>query len=90
MRLTLNLTPEHEATLQARALAQGVSAEQYALGVLEKDLQTSASPKQTDRHISEIFAEIVAGIPTEEFDKLPRDGSLEHDHFLCGHRKRYD
>ena len=89
MSLTLNLPPEQEATLKARALAQGVSAEQYARGVLEKDLKAFDSASQPGgRHISEIIAEITADVPAEEFDKLPRDGSREHDHYLYGHPKR--
>jgi plasmid stability protein len=89
MSLTLNLPPDKEATLRARALAQGVSAEQYARRVLEEDLQTLESAGKTDnRHISEIIAEIMAGVPPEEFAKLPKDGSREHDHYLYGHPKR--
>jgi len=89
MSLTLNLPPEQEATLKARALAQGLSAEQYARGVLEKDLKAFEGASQpSSRHISEIIAEITAEVPPEEFAKLPRDGSREHDHYLYGHPKR--
>jgi plasmid stability protein len=85
MSLTLNLPPDKEATLKARALTQGVSAEQYARRVLEEDLQTlERAGKSDDRPISEIMA----GVPPEEFAKRPKDGSREHDHYLYGHPKR--
>jgi hypothetical protein len=89
MSLTVDLSPEQEATLQARALAQGVSAEQYVRGVLERDLKPFESAGQRGgRHISEIIAEITAEVPAEEFGKLPGDGSREHDHYLYGHPER--
>lgn len=91
MSLTLELPPDKEATLKAKALAQGVSAEQYACRVLEEDLQASGGEnagKPDNRHISEIIREIMAGVPPEEFAKLPRDGASQHDHYLYGHPKR--
>ena len=85
----LELPPDKEAALKAKALAQGVSAEQYARQVLEEDLQTLESAGKPDhRHISGIIAEIMAEVPPEEFAKLPRDGAREHDHYLYGHPKR--
>ncbi len=89
MSLMLNLPPDQEAMLKARATAQGVSAEQYACGVLEKDLRAFEGASQPGvRHISDIIAEITAEVPPEEFSKLPRDGSREHDHYLYGHPKQ--
>jgi hypothetical protein len=38
MNLTIKLPAEDEEALKAKATAQGVSAEQYALLVLERDL----------------------------------------------------
>jgi hypothetical protein len=37
----------------------------------------------------EIFEGIWGNIPEEEFEKLPKDGALEHDHYIYGTPKRY-
>jgi hypothetical protein len=41
------------------------------------------------RPIWEVIAEISAEIPMEEWEKLPSDGSVNHDHYLYGAPKRY-
>jgi Arc/MetJ-type ribon-helix-helix transcriptional regulator len=38
--------------------------------------------------IWEVFAEITASIPEEEWAKLPTDGSEQHDHYIYGTPKR--
>jgi hypothetical protein len=90
MTLTLELSAEREAVLNAKAQAQGLTAEQYARLVLEENLNAhdGGEPKTDGRHISEIMAEIMADVPPEEFAKLPKDGASEHDHYLYGHPKR--
>jgi hypothetical protein len=47
------------------------------------------SSKETRRPIWEVAAEISASIPLEEWEKLPSDGSVNHDHYLYGSPKRY-
>ena len=90
MILTVEISLEREAALKARAQARGISAEQYARLVLEENLKEhdSDGSKPDVRHISEVIAEIIAGVPPEEFAKLPKDGASEHDHYLYGHPKR--
>jgi hypothetical protein len=41
------------------------------------------------RPIWEVIAEISSEIPMEEWEKLPSDGSVNHDHYLYGAPKRY-
>jgi plasmid stability protein len=69
MTLIINLPDEDVAALQAKATARGISAEQYALQVLEQDLapewlrRSWASAKEggVDRlSMDEIDAEITA------------------------------
>jgi hypothetical protein len=73
MSLTLNLPPDQEATLNAKARAHGVSAEQYAYGVIEKDLKAfEGAIQHNGRHISEIIAEIMADIPADEIRQAPQ------------------
>jgi plasmid stability protein len=69
MNLTIKLPDEDVAVLKAKATARGVSAEQYALQVLEQDLapewlrQSWASAKKAgvdQLSMDEIDAEIAA------------------------------
>ena len=84
MTLKIEIPEARAAALKAKALARGLSDEQYAQQVLEENLTTDSET----RHISEVIAEIMAGVPLEEFAKLPKDGATEHDHYLYGHPKR--
>lgn len=49
----------------------------------------SASEKKDTRPIWEVIAEISSEIPDEEWEKLPSDGSVNHDHYLYGAPKKY-
>jgi plasmid stability protein len=69
MNLTINLPDEDVETLKAKATARGITAEQYALQVLEQDLApewlreswASAKEEGLDRlSMDEIEAEIAA------------------------------
>lgn len=57
------------------------------LEMVEK--KTSASSKRDTRPIWEIAIEISESIPLEEWEKLPSDGSVNHDHYLYGAPKKY-
>ncbi len=48
----------------------------------EKQAGTDARP------IWEIFAELSAQVPAEEWGKMPSDGAEQHDHYLYGAPKR--
>lgn len=71
MTLTIELPDDEETALQARALLHGVSVEEYARRVLEKDLKKHATARLNPklRHISEVMAEIMADVAPEEFEK---------------------
>lgn len=86
MTLILELSAEREAALKEQAQARGVSAEQYALQVLERDLRSSAN---TNRHISEVITDMMKDVPPEDSAALPNDGASEHDHYLYGSPKRH-
>ena len=97
MTLTIELSDERQAAvLAANARAQGVSEEQYARQLLEHALgvsgaQVGASPEDQSsdsRPIWEVMLDNLKGIPPEAFDRLPKDGASEIDHYLYGHPKR--
>ena len=84
MTLTIELPEEEVTVLAAKAQAQGVSAEQYARLVLERDLRTDA----VRQPISQAIREIWSDMPVEVRTKLPRDGASEIDHYIYGLPKR--
>jgi phage terminase Nu1 subunit (DNA packaging protein) len=84
MTLTIDLPEEEVTVLAAKAQAQGVSAEQYARLVLERDLRTDA----VRQPISQAIREIWSDMPVEVRTKLPRDGASEIDHYIYGLPKR--
>jgi plasmid stability protein len=63
MTLILQLPDSKEAALKARAQAQGVSAEQCAQQVLDRDLERPESPATgpAPRRISHRIAEVIGG-----------------------------
>jgi hypothetical protein len=63
---------------------------------VSKDDETvaEAAPRGNDEDATgpavwEIFAEIWGSLPEQEFERLPSDGALEHDHYIYGTPKRY-
>lgn len=84
MMLILELPENKEKAPKAKVRAQGVSAEQYATQVLERDLEppVSAPADSDNRPISQVIAEIMADVPAEVRAQLPKDGAGEHDHYI--------
>ena len=54
MNLTIQLPDEEVPVLKAKATARGVSAEQYALQVLEQDLAAAAEPQAARRRFDNL------------------------------------
>ncbi len=89
MTIVLELPDHKEAALKAKAQAQGVSAEQYAQYVLGRDLEETNSAEPCDeRPIWEVVTEIMKDVPDEVFDRLPKDGASQVDHYIYGLPKR--
>ena len=55
---------------------------------LNQEQAGANQPSCTHKPIWEEFAEIAAGVPDEEWAKLPRDGAEQHDHYIYGTPKR--
>jgi plasmid stability protein len=85
MTLTIHLPDEQQATLDAKARALGISAEEYARQVLVQDLEADA---RSHRHISEIILEHMSKVPPEIMAQMPTDGASEHDHYIYGWPKK--
>jgi hypothetical protein len=66
------------------------SKQQEVLALVDEMLKEDhepSSPKNI-RPIWEIITELSAQVPMEEWEKLPRDGAEQHDHYLYGSPKR--
>lgn len=57
------------------------------LKIVEQRLEKNKP--ENSRPIWEIAKEISESIPLEEWEKLPSDGSINHDHYLYGAPKKY-
>jgi hypothetical protein len=92
MSLTIDLPGEAERALQNKARAAGVTAEQYAQRLLERDLGTAgegtASAQQPLRNVADAILHRMRELPPEAFEGLPADGASQHDHYLYGSPKR--
>lgn len=90
MNLTVEVRDELGAVLKAHAQAQGVSPDRIVRQVLEDTFageipQVAASPA---RHLWDLIADNMSDVSDEEFEKIPRDGASQVDHYLYGHPKR--
>jgi hypothetical protein len=90
MTLLVKLDDNNDAALIAKAQAQGISAEEFAARILDRELRApapaaTATPR---RHISEVIRERVSKIPAEVWKDFPTDGASEHDHYIYGLPKR--
>ena len=89
MTLKLDIPKETEAGLLAQAHAYGLSLEDYAKQVLlERVQETVTSAKSDERPIWEVITNLVKDVPDEVFDRLPKDGASQVDHYIYGLPKR--
>jgi hypothetical protein len=80
MTLIIDL-PELDVTLlNARATAEGLSAEQCARQLLQRSL-ASPTPRQP---LPARIRELLADMPGEVRAKHPADGASQHDHYIYG------
>jgi hypothetical protein len=89
MNLSVEVPDVLASALIAKANEQGVSVSSYASQVLERDLrstETQAVPGEAP--IWDIVTDIMKDVPDEVFDRLPRDGASQVDHYIYGLPKR--
>jgi hypothetical protein len=55
---------------------------------MESNGSVSNAAKHESKAIWETILETMAGVPDEEWDKLPPDLSEQHDHYIYGTPKR--
>ena len=89
MTVTIRLTDEQAAVLQEQAAAEGLTVDIWLQRLAEQYTQSRPPSHATNhRPIWETILDNMKDVPIEEFERLPRDGSSEHDHYLYGYPKR--
>jgi hypothetical protein len=92
MNLNVEVGDEIEAVLKARAQAQGVTPDHIASQVLKDafagEISQSAEPSASAGQFWQEILDNMKDTPMEEYEKLPRDGASQVDHYLYGHPKR--
>ena len=92
MTVTIQLSDEQAAALQAQAAAEGLTIDAWLQGLAQEYARQPTPPsmqKRDERPIWEVIADNMKDVPPSEFEKLPKDGASEHDHYLYGHPKRH-
>jgi len=91
MTVTIQLSDEQAAVLGAEAALEGLTVDGLLQRLAEQHAQLRPSPPERrpdGRPIWEIVTERMKRVPEDVFERLPRDGASEHDHYLYGSPKR--
>jgi len=81
------MQPDAANTIFEKLKTLSIEDQEEILRLVEVKL--SRPQKAETRPIWEVITEISSEIPLEEWEKLPSDGSVNHDHYLYGAPKKY-
>ncbi len=84
MTLTITLSDEQAAVLQAKAAAEGLSVKAWIQKLAEPQV-AAERPLQT---AANIILESMRDVPPEIMGQMPTDGASQHDHYIYGWPKR--
>jgi hypothetical protein len=84
MTLTIKLSDEQAAALQAKAAAEGLSLEEW----LQKLAEREPAAGRPHRHIADVIVENMRNVPPEIMAGMPTDGASQHDHYIYGWPKK--
>ncbi len=89
MSLTIDLSPEQEAALRAKAESLGLTVEAFVKQRVEGEcVEDAPMTPRDDRPIWQVISEYVNALSPDTFDDMPTDGASEHDHYLYGSPKK--
>jgi hypothetical protein len=89
MTVTIQLSDEQAAALQAQAAQEGLTVEGWLQQLAEQHIHWRFSAcASEDRPIWDVILDNMKDVPPAEFEKLPKDGASQHDHYLYGYPKR--
>jgi hypothetical protein len=94
MTVRIELPRESEDALKARAQAAGLTVDEFARQVLERELAVPraplSAPPQGVRAVAEEIRERFRNLTGPAFDEPRLDGASQHDHYIYGVPKRDD
>ena len=93
MTVTIQLSQEQAAALEAQASAEGLPVDVWLQRLAEQHAHKPEPPANepaaaAERPIWATITERMKKLPAEVFKRPPRDGASEHDHCLYGSPKR--
>jgi Protein of unknown function (DUF2281) len=80
-------TPALWQSIQTKLQALPPDRQQQVLDFVEF-LAQKTQPQEAEKSIWDVLDEAAASIPPEELERMPTDGSYQHDHYLYGTPKR--
>jgi len=90
MRITIQLSEEQATALEAQAGEEGLTLDAWLQRLAEQYAHRQPTASLSDEvPIWDVILENMKDVPLAEFDRLPKDGASEHDHYLYGHPKRH-
>jgi len=91
MTVTIQLSDEQAAALQAQAANDGLTIDAWLQRLAEQYVQQAppCSPQKRDeRPIWEVIADNMKDVPPEVMAAMPKDGASQHGHYIYGWPKR--
>jgi len=90
MTVTIRLSDEQAAALEAQAAEEGLSVEEWLQRLAEQHakLRAFVMGQPSGRPVWELISERAQNLPQDVIDRLPIDAASEHDHYLYGSPKR--
>ena len=84
MTLTIRISDEQAAVLEARAAAEGLSVEAW----IQKLAEPGIAAERPLQDAANIIIESMKDVPPETMAQMPSDGATQHDHYIYGWPKR--
>lgn len=90
--MMIELPDEIAEPLKTHAQAKGISEASYVHRAVEhalaEDDKCLPDDQRNPRPIWEVIQDIMKDVPDEVFDRLPKDGASQVDHYIYGLPKR--
>jgi hypothetical protein len=83
MTLTIKLPPDIEKQVEAAATKRGVQPEEIVLDLV-RDKYRPASATNGKSSLQQLARKFHESIPAEAWEGVPKDRSINHDHYLYG------
>jgi hypothetical protein len=83
------MNPELAKKISDKIATLPEDEQEMVLEYIESRIELRSRTERDERPIWEVLTEMSDAIPLEEWEKLPSDGSVNHDHYLYGAPKRY-